>query len=89
MSADNAQVQAVVEFYALLSQGALEILGAALAEWIRGEVGRQMHEGPGARQIKHRFDIAMTAMIEIQPIPLGQRIEVRAVWSKSTLGVFL
>jgi hypothetical protein len=42
LSMDNAHVQAVVEFGVPVSEGALEILGAALAAWIRGRVGRQI-----------------------------------------------
>ncbi len=42
LSMDNAHVQAVVEFGVPVSPGALEILAAALAAWIRGRAGRQI-----------------------------------------------
>ena len=42
LSMDSAHVQAVVEFGVPVSQGALEILGAALAAWLRNRIGRQI-----------------------------------------------
>lgn len=38
----------------------------------------EAHERPRARQIEHGLGIAMPAMLEVEPITLRQRIEMRA-----------
>jgi len=64
LSMDNAHVQAVVEFNVPMSPGALEILGAALAAWIRGRAGRQIELIGAHIQIKANSAADMQRLIE-------------------------
>lgn len=64
LSMDNAHVQAVVEFSVPVSPGALEILAAALAAWIRGRVGRQIELRCARLKIKANSAADTQSLIE-------------------------
>jgi hypothetical protein len=64
LSMDNAHVRAVVEFGVPVSPGALEILAAALAAWIRGRACRQIELVGAHVQIKATSAADTQSLIE-------------------------